>query len=243
MISCHAESHPSKTERLKSKVYQTFTKTLRKHYQIKDEQQLYQKFLTDYWRRHQALPADTVQQHAVRIGLGAGKRKLDAVNKHLFKRDSQHFYYFYDEVVQLDPDENMDKAEELFKLHPDIPLTIRQKKKEEGDRLFSLEETPTVNLVAPSEKRGFLYDLTSQNDEQLKTISFIKNTIGELKHGATNFYMVSCWSQDNDFMAELGHKEVREFIAVVFWKFLCTQAGIEFYAPPKGQELVRKSYR
>jgi len=215
-----ANIHVSK--KLAKRMNAFFTEVLSRNYQGKNEQDLYEQFLTGYYNAWN----NVVGMNLPEFDLKVDHEKLTKINEELFKRDFSHYYYFFREVIVLKPGDDIIKAREWFNHYPDIPITIKiEGKKNESLLISGFSKVHSVHLSFP---KGFIEDIQG-ND--LKTVSYVNWTrehIGEFPF----FFMASFFTQ-SDAREELRFEVVRQIVAVVFWKYLCIQAGVDFHALPK----------
>jgi len=236
----HTKGIPDEPEQLTERMYSFFTKTLKENYMAQSDSELYEKFLTDYFNEWNARDSSA----SLNIKLKIDKEELAKINKDLFRRDSLHYYYFYSEVIELSSDEDLEKAEKLRNLYPDIPFVIIQKgKTAKNVHLPTINEVQGIYLTRIGRERGFLYDLMQREKNRKESREFISsiNEMNELM-GGVYFYYVSCMTQSASIV-ELKYLDVRELISVIFWKFLCIETGTAFHTPPKGPGLIEKNYQ
>ena len=217
------------TRQLSKKMCDFFTEVLKNNYNGTNEQDLYEQFLTDYfeaWNKGLGVP-DLI--------LKVDKDKLTGINNDLLKRDLSHYYYFFQEIILLKPEDNIEKAKELFNRYPEIPITLvspgiivsRQK------LLYAdFYETHNVQLAFQG---GFIKDIQQYN---LKTVLSLNKTMKYARE--LSFFNFSAFLTKTEAKDELQYEIVREIVAVVFWKYLCLQAKVDFYELPNNLNMSFK---
>ena len=71
---------------------------------------------------------------------------------------------------------------------------------------------------------GFINDISNNNLKTIASLKEIYEAAGELHLSLLASIFVNIEGLD-----ELQYKEVRKIISVMFWKYLCLQAGFDFY--------------
>ncbi|MCT4646139.1 MAG: hypothetical protein N4A74_14225 [Carboxylicivirga sp.] len=224
-------------------LYTEFTKALKTRYQGNasgySDEFLYKKFVMDFYCQfgHKSYdvsdlfpnPVDTV---AIR-----------ALNKRLFIRDQNHFYYFFPERVvvkqRIAPDD-LGKIYDLLK--PVLPdgasLSVSAIGRQSKDaKSLSYAHSSVVEL--DNQPLDFL-------DEQLEDLSRIALVADRLQ---------LTWSQVDypklvhaiiysGAIGDLSKPNERQLLSVIFWKLLCSKANdVEgFYALPDNAKDVLDNY-
>ncbi len=212
------------TEKLSKRMNTFFAEVLRNNYQATNEQDLYQHFLVDYFEAwtdsgHLGLPD---------LKLKVDSKKLTEINNDLFKRDLSHYYYFFPEVILLKQEDNMPKAKELFKRYPKIPIVIIKTKSVASKHTLkytNFYESHNVHLAFPG---GYIKDIQKYD---LETVAYVNKTMETVRE--IPFFNIATFLTKSEAKHELKIEVVREIVAIIFWKYLCLQAGVDFYALPK----------
>lgn len=201
---------------LSSIMCEFFTETLKENYEISNEADLYLAFFQDYKVYFESLR----NNKDVSFLKVTDMEKLQKINDLLFIRDTLHYYQFYIdvEIFTLDSFTIMDK-----KNRPNNPykVFIYETSKRNHEMIFdSFFDSHNVMM-----SKNFKEVVKNSKYETGKYLYDLTDLTGEIP-----FFFLSTYVLNTNCSEELKHREVRELIAVVFWKLLCIQAGIDFHA-------------
>ncbi len=193
---------------LTKKLYTFFTKTLQDNYHSNSEDELYRRFLYDYL--HNDVKLDNLDE-----------KKLNIICDELFKRDMDHYYYFYAEFINYKTDKKFkDKTCQFFNgKYPGIPVAIDC---ELNKNKLSAKDSPYVYLNI--QEGSYLSTVDTEKHTSIKEVCECENNFKEL-----NLYEISTYFLKGEGSQQLDRKDVKGFLAVVFWKVLCSKAHIDFY--------------
>jgi hypothetical protein len=213
------------SRQLMDRMHGFFIETLANNYHGNNEYELYKNFINHYFELSKSKSTDE-------INLIIDKRELKEINNDIFKRDFSHFYYFFNDVLYI-TEKDAERAKKLIESHPDMPImTILF----EGDINNHPSHTPKFeeshNIYMPL-NYGFINDISNNN---LKTIAFIKE-INDAA-GVLHLSLLASFFVNFEGLDELQYKEVQKIISVMFWKYLCLQAGFGFYITIEELEIL-----
>lgn len=195
-------------DNLVSKMYDYFTSTLQKEYGIDSEAELYKKFLSDFLNGRTYLSdLDTMQ--------------LNSICNELFKRDINHYYLFYPELIIINEDYNSSKVHDFFvEKYPNTPIIIIQIKESNNSKGYKDSHITFIN----NSDGSFLNSLSTSDYFSIKAINETINQFKELNTlDVANLYV------NGKGLGDLEIKEVRQVIAMIYWKYLCSKSNIDFY--------------
>jgi hypothetical protein len=224
--NAHLVQGDDTAQALTIKMYVFFTKTLKNRYGDSDEQILFEKFLIEYtneWEKQ-------LKNQDFCFDIKADTQKLKKITQELLIHDHSHYYYFFEEVIMLKSKDELKQKKELYSLHPKIPLRMSTPGRTDPNLKKKLPNDYEMHGVYLNLKGGFIKDL--HNNEGL---TICKNTAEEMEiMGAVNFYMRAAAVKYCDApRQELQSLKAREAYAIIFWKFLCLEADVDFHKPPK----------
>jgi hypothetical protein len=209
--------------RLTQEMYDFFTKVLEKKYQEKNEVILYEKFLSDYfnfWINKENVNSDG-------LDLEVNKERLVIINNKLFKRDLSHYYFYFPEVIILNAEDNISDAQELFRRYSDTPIVLIKTERITFEKSTSKLPLSKMHSVIINPKGGFIKKLHKSNFKTVTSLTKSMELVGEIP-----FFNLASLLSKTEVKEELQYQAVREIIAVMFWKYLCMEAGVDFYSPP-----------
>ncbi|WP_319591563.1 hypothetical protein [uncultured Draconibacterium sp.] len=213
----------SSNKQLTDKMKAFFTETLSNNYHGTSEVELYNQFLMDYFEAWTEVGATEYSDLKLKIDV----EKLKEINGDLFRRDLLHYYYYFPEVIFLKPSDDIAKAKERYLNNTKIPIVLKSPSiilSKQKPTLTNLRKTHVSLLNYPE---GFWKHIQQYD---LKTVSYINQTMPNI--GEIPFFNFTTFLLKTDASKELEKEIVQEIVAVIFWKYLCIEADIDFYSKP-----------
>lgn len=210
-------------KQLTDKMKAFFTETLTNNYHGASEIELYKQFLEDYFEAWTEIGAKEYSDLKLKIDV----EKLKEINEDLFRRDLLHYYYYFPEVIFLKPSDDIAKAEEKYLYNTKIPIVLKSPPiilSKQKSNLTNLRKTHVALLSYPE---GFWKHIQQYD---LKTVSYINQTMPNV--GEIPFFNFATFLLKTDANKELEIEIVQKIVAVIFWKYLCIEADIDFYSKP-----------
>jgi hypothetical protein len=200
---------------------------IKNRYGDSDEQILFEKFLIEYtyeWEKQ-------LKGQDFCFDIKTDTQKLKKITQDLLTHDQSHYYYFFQEIIILKSEEELKQKKDLYSLYPDIPLVMIGPGKINPNLKKKVPNEYEAHNVYLNLKGGFIEDL-HKNEE----LTICKNLAEGMEiMGAVNLYMQAAAVKYSDVpRQELQSLKAREAYAIIFWKFLCLEADVDFHKPPKG---------
>ncbi|MFW5835533.1 MAG: hypothetical protein ACOCU3_01120, partial [bacterium] len=213
------------TWKLTDRMHEFFIETLACNYNGNNVFELYENFINHYFELSKSSSTDETN-------LIIDKLKLKEINNDLFKRDFSHFYYYFNDVLYV-TEKDVARAKELVESHPEIPIITVLFEGDINKHPSSLQRFEESHNIYLPLNYGFINEIGKDN---IKTITYIKkitDAAGTLNLGLLASFIVNFEGKD-----ELHFEEVQRIISVMFWKYLCLQAGFDFYVSLEKLELL-----
>jgi hypothetical protein len=214
----------AEAQNLATEMYSFFTNTLQDKYSVPDEAELYQKFLTEYF------DSRINQINNFHFDINIDKKQLQKINKRLFIRDYSHYYFFFPEVMLLEQNDDLKVIQKKFcREHPHAPAVFIQSLAVDSSRhIRSVKDFYGWNSVKLTPGCCFIRHIESENSLTNQTIiSSIKNY-----NEIPLFYFATAFIK-GEAGEELKLLKTRMTVAIIFWKFLCLEADVDFHKPLK----------
>jgi hypothetical protein len=210
---------------LSIKMYRFFVETLKNNYRTSDEQKLFEEFLTEYSNNWES--RDKNEEFSFDIEIDT--QKLKKITLDLLTHDHSHYYYFFQEIIMLRSKEEFERKKEYYSLHPDIPMGLFMPGRTNPNLKKKVPKVYEVHAVYLNPKGGFMKDL-----QKNRNLTICGNIEGQMDMGMVAFYRLAAYVAHRDRpKKELQSLKSREAVAIIFWKFLCLEADVEFHKPPK----------
>jgi len=207
-------------------MYEFFTETLNQNFSGEDEQELYVKFLNSCFGSIES----NIDKYPNICNLTIDKNKLNKINRKLFIRNGSHYYYFFPEIILVESEDNLETAKPLFNKYPDIPIALHKTRDTTTKKKLIFANYYQLPIVVLIHDKGFIEDLQK---EDLKIFQYVTRQM-ELSR-EIHYYYISKYIL-NEAKSELQYRKVRKMLAIVYWKYLCLQADIDFHKPLKDYE-------
>lgn len=207
------------TKTIMDDMYNYFTYLLSENYGNKSEEELFYIFLSDYYNYWMTINENKEAKFITIKNI----EELKKINKKLFIRDSLHYYYFYPDIELINENEYKKKQERLESESNNNTVYAYNKSTNNCSILNSYLNSHQVII----KRNGGFANQYLKEDDHLKTVKHINFLIEYV--GEVSFFDVSAFLTKSDAKNELKHEKVRKIVTVVFWKFICIKAGVNFH--------------
>lgn len=148
-------------------------------------------------------------------------KQIELVNKSLFVRDSNHYYYYFPEIVLLD--ENEFRSVDKLRSDSGNPYIVYQFSKRVPDSTSFFENYYQTHNVLILPTSSFAIQLKAS---ELKTFKYLSNQIEYTSE--ISLLSFALFLSQNSMEKELDNEKVQKIIAIIFWKLICLKSGENF---------------
>lgn len=212
----YSSTQNTKQNHLTKEISECFFSFLQSNY-AGDTTDLYRAFLED-------LNASLIYKKTIEFLVK--KDQVEEVNKNLFVRDNEHYYYYFPEVFVVKEDDYSLTASLVEELQ--IPIVLTEQRKIVDSRHPGYYKTLNITL---NKDGGFWKEIKGSNDNPF--VSYLINQIE--RTGEVSYLTLSSFFSTSEYRHLLEKTENRQLLAILFWKFLCLEANIDFYLPATAQ--------
>jgi len=207
-------------QQLVEKMYNFFMETLKENYKSNSDYELYEKFLSDYFNRWITHTENSQLNSILKID----RSKLDAINKLLFIRDNNHYYYLYPEVILLKDNQDFQQVPIDEYKAKNVEVLLIKPGKTLNNNGLSIMDISKIHGVTLAFKSDYYLKYKQNSNSIFQNAQKLGLSNGEI----TYFNFVASIIK-TDAIEDLKQQSSQELIAIVFWKFLCLQGGVDFY--------------
>ena len=200
IISLSATNCVARNKVMAKQMQDFFLKTLKENYKSESIENSYFLFLNDFLEKKG------------KLSLKIDTTEIKKINKKLKKK--RYYSYYYKTLRVID---NSEKWDSLIS-----SKSSNSKKGYKNVKPLDSSDKSIPSLVVFLNKSGHYKHIMKNNE----LLSFNEIEISYEHTPYLDFYLVSRVFMH--FEDDLEETIVREFISVVFWRFLCNQAGIQF---------------